>query len=58
MQVKRSLYIVHPGYRRLLNTSYKDHVTNKGVHRKIHAAIGEYGELLTMVKKTKIDSMF
>ena len=31
--------------RRLLNISYKDHVTNEEVHRKIQAAIGEYDEL-------------
>ena len=36
-------------YRRLLNSSYKDHVTNEEVHRKIQGAIGEYDELLTMV---------
>ena len=38
-------------YRRLLNISYKDHVTNEEVRRKILAAIGEYDELLTLVKK-------
>ena len=31
-------------YRRLLNISYYDHVTNEEVHRIIHAAIGEYDE--------------
>ena len=41
-------------YRRLLNISYKDHVTNKEVRRKIQAAIGEYDELLTLVKKRKL----
>ena len=41
-------------YRRLLNSSYKDHVTNEEVHRKIQAAIGEYEELLTLVKKRKL----
>ena len=40
--------------RRLLNSSFKDHVTNEGVHRKIQAAIGEYDELLTLVKKQKL----
>ena len=40
-------------YRRLLNISYKDHVTNEEVRRKIQAAIGEYDELLTLVKKRK-----
>ena len=41
-------------YRRLLNISYKDHVTNEEVRRKITAAIGEYDELLTLVKKRKL----
>ena len=41
-------------YRRLLNISYKDHVTNEEVHRKVQAAIGEYDELLTLVKKQKL----
>ena len=40
--------------RRLLNISYKDHVTNEEVRRKIQAAIGEYDELLTLVKKRKL----
>ena len=38
-------------YRRLLNISCKDHVE---VRRKIQAAIGEYDELLTLVKKRKL----
>ena len=41
-------------YRRPLNISYKDHVTNEEVRRKIQAAIGEYDELLTLVKKRKL----
>ena len=41
-------------YRRLLNISYKDHITNEEVRRKIQAAIGEYDELLTLVKKRKL----
>ena len=41
-------------HRRLLNTSYKDHVTNEEVRRKIQAAIGEYEELLTLVKERKL----
>ena len=41
-------------YRRLLNFSYKDHVTNEEIRRKIQAAIGEYDELLTLVKKRKL----
>ena len=41
-------------YRRLLNISYKDHVTNEEVRRKIQAAIAEYDELLTLIKKRKL----
>ena len=37
-------------YHRPLNISHKDHVTNEEVRRKIQAAIGEYDELLTLVK--------
>ena len=40
-------------YRRLPNISYKDHVTNEDVRRKIRAAIGKHNELLTLVKKWK-----
>ena len=41
-------------YRRLLNISYKVHVTYEDVGRKIQAAIGKYDELLTLVKKRKL----
>ena len=41
-------------YQRLLNILYKDHVTNEEVRGKIQAAIGEYDELLTLVKKQKL----
>ena len=41
-------------YRRLLNISYKDYGTNEEVRRKIQATIGEYDELLTLVKKRKL----
>ena len=41
-------------YRRLLNILYKNHVTNEEVRSKIQAAIGEYDELLTLVKKRKL----
>ena len=37
-----------------MNISYKDHVTNEEVHRKIQAAIGEYDKLLTLVQKRKL----
>ena len=41
-------------YRRLLNISYKDHVTNEGVRNRIQNAIGVHDDLLTMVKKQKL----
>ena len=41
-------------YRRLSNISYKDHVTNEEVRRKIQAAIDEYNGLLTLVKNRKL----
>ena len=34
-------------YRRLLNISYKNHVTDEEVCRKGRVAVGEYDELLT-----------
>ena len=37
-----------------MNISYKDHVTNEEVRRKIQAAIGKNDELLTLVKKQKL----
>ena len=41
-------------YQRLLNISYKDHVTNEEVRRKIQTAIGKYDELLALVKKRNL----
>ena len=41
-------------YRRLLNISYKDHVTNEEVRNRIQNETGVRGVLLTMVKKWKI----
>ena len=37
-----------------MDISYKDHVTNEEIHRKIQAAIGEYDEILSLVKKRKL----
>ena len=39
---KRTQAFEMRSYRRLLNISYKDHVTNEEVRSKIQAAIGEY----------------
>ena len=41
-------------YRRLLNISYKDHVTNQEVRNRIQNATGVHDDLLTMVKKRKL----
>ena len=41
-------------YQRLSNTLYKDHITKEEVCKKIHAAVGEYNELLAFVKKRKL----
>ena len=37
-------------YRSLLNISYEAHVTNEEICRKIQVAVGEYDELLILVK--------
>ena len=41
-------------YRKILHISYKDHVTNEEVHAKIQKAIGPYKDLLTIVKRCKL----
>ena len=39
---------------RLLNISYKDHVTNEEVRNRIQNAIGVHDNLLNMVKKQRL----
>ena len=41
-------------YRRLLNISYKYHITNEEVRNRIQNAIGVHDDLLTVVKKRKL----
>ena len=41
-------------YRKKLRISYKDHVTNEEVRAKIQQAIGPHEDLLTMVKRRKL----
>ena len=41
-------------YRKILHISYKDHVTNEEVHAKIKQAIGPHEDLLTIVKRHKL----
>ena len=42
-------------FRRLLHISYKDHITNEIVCKKIQTAIGPYEDILTTVKKGNYD---
>ena len=41
-------------YRRLLGVSYKDHISNDEITRRIKNEIGPYDDLLTIVKKRKL----
>ena len=41
-------------YRNILHISYKDHVTNEEVSAKIQQAIGPHEDLLTIVKRRKL----
>ena len=41
-------------YRKILHISYKDHVTNEEVHAKIQHAIGPHEDLLTIIKRCKL----
>ena len=41
-------------YRKILNISYKEHITNEEVRSKIYQAIGAHDDLLTTVKKRKL----
>ena len=41
-------------YRKILHISYKDHVTNEEVRAKIQQAIGPHEDLMTIVKRRKL----
>ena len=41
-------------YRKILHISYRDHVTNEEVRAKIQQAIGPHKDLLTIVKRRKL----
>ena len=41
-------------YRKILHISYKDHVTNEEVRAKIQQVIGLHEDLLTIVKRRKL----
>ena len=42
-------------YRNILHISYKDHVTSKEVCAKIQQAIGPHKDLLTIIKRLKLN---
>ena len=41
-------------YRKILRITYEDHVTNQEVRAKIQQAIGPLEDLLTIVKRRKL----
>ena len=41
-------------YRKILRIPYKDHVTNEEVRAKIQGAFGPHEDLLTIVKRRKL----
>ena len=41
-------------YRKILHISYKDHVINEEVRAKIQQAVGPHEDLLTIVKRRKL----
>ena len=41
-------------YRKILHISYKDHATNEEIRAKIQQAIGPHEDLLTIVKRIKM----
>ena len=41
-------------YRKILHISYKDHVTNEEIRAKIQQIIGPHEDLLTIVKRLKL----
>ena len=41
-------------YRKILHVSYKEHVTNEEVRAKVQQAIGPHEDLLTIVKRRKL----
>ncbi|KAK3894356.1 hypothetical protein Pcinc_001893 [Petrolisthes cinctipes] len=43
-------------FRRILGISYRDHITNEEVRRRIRQHLGQYEDLLTTVKRRKLQS--
>ena len=54
-ELQRRIQAMEMGfYRKILHISYKDHVTDEGVRAKTQQAIGPYKNLLTIVKRRKL----
>ena len=54
-ELKRRIQAMEMGcYRKILHISYKDHVTSEEVRAKIQQAIGPHEDLLTIVKRRKL----
>ena len=51
---KRTQAVEMRCYRKILRISYKDHVTNEEVRAKVQQAIGPHEDLLTIVKRHKL----
>ena len=51
---KRILALEMRCYRKIMNISYKDHVTNERVRLLVHTAVGKRDDLLTIVKQRKL----
>ena len=52
--LKKNTSLGNECYCEILRISYKDHVTIKEVHAKIQQAIGPHEDLLTIVKRCKL----
>ena len=54
-ELQRRIQAMEMGcYRKILHISYKDHVTKEEVRAKIQQAIGPHKDLLTIVKRRKL----
>ena len=53
-ELQRRIQAMEMCYRKILRISYKDLVTNEEVRAKIQQAVGPYKDLLTMVKRRKL----
>ena len=54
-QLQRRIHAIEMRcYHNMLHISYKDHVTNEKVRAKIQHAIGQHEDLLTIVKRRKL----